>query len=373
MTRIASAEFRRLFGARCVNFLLCVVGLSGLLVGFQLLAQDVAKAVDEPVPTLHVYANLIQVPTVVLGPYREPIKAPIAESKFSIRIDNGPWFRATHARLEGDDPISLSILLDVSGDTSELMPKIGAAIAGLAPSSLHSKDHISIYALDCSLIQSLDDVPAERETLQSGMDEALRAWTSRNHGEHEPSCQQSVHLWDALDRITGEMSKLPGRRVVLAVTNGQDKGSRLTWNEARSRAENRGVAVFGLTYIPEYARDANTMLLLWNSEEHFHQLCELSGGVVFLTKTTWISENLKRFVMTVRGRYIVEFPRPAKAAPGEHIKEIKIAGITNAFIRPAGISVPIPDPAVFADPTTVPLDPTRTPELGTRAPMKKPH
>jgi hypothetical protein len=373
MTRIAAAEFRCLFGARGVSFLLCVVGLSGLWVGARLLAQDVAKAADEPVQTLHVYANLIQIPTLVLGPNREPIKAPIADSKFSIRIDNGPWFPATHARLEAEDPISLSVLLDVSGDTTELMPKIGAAIAGLAPSSLHSKDHISIYALDCSLIQSLSDAPAERGALKSGVDEALRSWTSRKHGEHEPNCQQSVHLWDALDRVTGEMSKLPGRRVILAVTNGQDRGSSLTWNEARSRAENRGVAVFGLTYIPDYARDANTMLLLWDSEQPFHQLCELSGGMVFLTKTAWFSENLKHFVMTVRGRYIVEFPRPANAAPGEHVKEIKIAGTTNAFIRPAGISVPIQDPAVLADPTTVPSDPTRTPELGTRAPMKKPY
>ena len=44
-------------------------------------------------------------------------------------IDSGPWFRATHVRQEGDDPISLSILLDVSGDAAELMPKIDDAIA----------------------------------------------------------------------------------------------------------------------------------------------------------------------------------------------------------------------------------------------------
>ncbi len=41
------------------------------------------------------------------------------------------------------------------------MPEINEAIAGLAPTSLHPKDHVSIYALDCSLVKSVTDVPAE--------------------------------------------------------------------------------------------------------------------------------------------------------------------------------------------------------------------
>lgn len=74
--------------------------------------------------------------------------------------DNGLLFRATHVRVEGDDP--LSALLDVSGEAAKLMSKISDAIAGHAPLSLHSKDHVSIYAVDCSPIQSFNDVPGER-------------------------------------------------------------------------------------------------------------------------------------------------------------------------------------------------------------------
>jgi hypothetical protein len=74
----------------------------------------------------------------------------------------------------------------------------------------------------------------------------------------------------------------------------------------------------------------------------------------------------------VRERYIVEFPRPAKATAGEHVKEIRIVNGSNYFIRPAGVSVPIPDATVLTDPTTVPSDPTHTPEMGTRRVMTKP-
>jgi hypothetical protein len=91
--------------------LLCLLALGN---GVVLAGQEAPTQQDGPIPTLHVYENLIQIPTLVLGPNPERLKTPIAEKRFSVRIDNGPWFRAAHVRMEGDDPISLSILLDVS-------------------------------------------------------------------------------------------------------------------------------------------------------------------------------------------------------------------------------------------------------------------
>ncbi|HMH14466.1 MAG TPA: hypothetical protein VK578_15305 [Edaphobacter sp.] len=96
-----------------MTFLFCLVGVWTVLSGTAGVAQNGATPEDEPIKTLHVYTNLLQVPTVVVGPHGEQIKKPIEEKRFSVSIDSGPWFRATHVRLEGDDPISLSILLDV--------------------------------------------------------------------------------------------------------------------------------------------------------------------------------------------------------------------------------------------------------------------
>src|SRR6202042_1764160 len=164
------------------------VGWSGAVLS----AQDAAPQ-DGPIHTLHVYANLIQIPVLVLSPYRTPI-APIAPSRFSISIDSGPRFRATHVRPEGNDPISLAILLDSSGAEDGLLPKIDDAIAALAPLSLQPQDHVSIYALDCSLVQSLKDASAKTEDLKRAVDRALATWTYRKKNRHV-HCQQSVHLW----------------------------------------------------------------------------------------------------------------------------------------------------------------------------------
>ena len=73
----------------------------------------------------------------------------------------------------------------------------------------------------------------------------------------------------------------------------------------------------------------------------------------------------------VRGRYVVEFPRPAKFSTGAHSIEVTIAGVGDAYVRSSGLAVPLQDPKVLADPTTVKGDPDKTPELGTRRALPK--
>lgn len=352
--------------ARGARFLLFALGLGAGSGGPLLRAQSAPISQDAPIHTLHVYTNLIQIPTLVLEPDRGRLKKPIAESRFSISIDNGPWFRATHVRLEGDDAISLSILLDVNGDTAELMPKIGDAIGSLAPLSLHPKDRISIYAMDCSLIRSWNDVPADGPGLKEAVDDALQAWTIRTHRKHAPKCQQSVHLWDAVSHIVDKEFGLPGRRVLLVVSDGRDRGSRHTWDEAKAYATTAGVAVFGMVDVPVYTVGPGRMFPQSSREDFFQSLCELSGGLVMWTNGRDLEETLRQFTTMLRERYIVEFPRPAKSTAGSHEMLVKISKGGGDFIRSAGIGVPLPDAAVLADPTTVPSDPSLTPELGKR-------
>jgi hypothetical protein len=327
------------------------VGLCGVL-----LAQDGAT------PTLHVYENTIQIPVLVLGANREPT-APIAGSRFRVSLDDGPKFRATHVRLEGDDPISLAILLDVGGSGKELMPKIGEAIAGLAPLSLTLRDHVSIYALDCALIRSSDDVPAEQGKLKRAVDAALQSWTNRGGGKHGAGCRQTVHLWDALTYVTYVLHGLPGRRVILVVSEGNDKGSKHSWNALRTYAQASGVAIFGLSYVPE--EPGRLHFLDVGYESPFNSVCELSGGMLLTASRRTVGAVLKRFTTLLRERYIVEFPRPYHSTAGEHGLVVTIDK-SDAFIRSAGIAVPMADPAVLADPMTVPADPSRTPEYGKR-------
>jgi hypothetical protein len=203
---------------------------------------------EQPVPTLHAYANLIQVPVLVLSTFRQPMKQ-IAPNRFMVSVDSGPRFRATHVRPEGDDPISLAILLDARGPVAGVLTKIDSDIAALAPLSLHTNDHVTIYSLDCSLIHTINEGPTDSAGLKRAVDATLQSWRYRKENKHGPRCKPTLQLWDAMTYVIEDLSRRSGRRVLLAITDGDDNGSKYKWNDVRAFAGTTGVAVFGLGYV----------------------------------------------------------------------------------------------------------------------------
>ena len=368
---------------RGAEFLLILAAVTAALSGTALMAQVVSPAADGGVPTLHVYTNLVQVPTLVLTMNQDLIDKPIAENRFSVSIDSGRWFRVTHVRREGDDPVSLSILLDVSGDAADLMPKMEDALGKLVPSSLHWRDRVSVYALDCTLRRALDDAPANNLLLKTAVGAALEPWKQHKRNRPGKGCELKGHLWDGLGSVAVALSELPGRRVILVVTDGRDTGSRNSWDAVRYFAQTKGIAIFALNFTPaslgieSIGRGRGGYLTSGGSssgvEKPLISVCELSGGVVMrMSERTDLSKSLERFVTMLRERYIVEFPRPGNSTAGEHGLEVKIDKGVYIMIRPSGVSMPLPDPALATDPTTIQVGPSQTPEEGKRKVVSKP-
>jgi hypothetical protein len=343
-----------------VGVWVCVVGAGCCWSQGQDEAQD--RAVDDDsAHTLHVYENTIQIPVLVLGPGRQEMPR-VSSNRFSVSVDSGPWFRASHVRLEGDDPISLSILLDGRGDQREMLAKIDAVMQDLGP-ELREHDDVSIYLTDCSVLQVSKHVLGDAASLKQGVDGVLALQAQHRAEEKSGRCRIEGRLWDTLAYMVAQLYEAPGRRVIFVVTNGLDTASKRTWNETRGLAAAAGVAVFGAEWSP-IAREL--MAKRFDSEAPFRSVCELTGGMVEWTTTDSLESTLVDFVRRVRDRYIVEFPRPHRVTAGAHNLEVKIDGAPAAVIHSAGISVPMPDAAEISDPNTVQGDPTKTPEMGNR-------
>ncbi len=307
--------------------------------------------------TFHAYTKLVQIPTLVLGKDFKPV-ARIDERRFFVSLDGGRKLRVTHARLEGDDPISLTILLDLSQSNPDIIFSADQAIASLAPLSLHTDDDVSIYALDCQLVRAKDRTATNAAALEQQVDLVLQNSRPRDQRDPNRACQSPINLWDSLVTIVDTMPERSSRRVILAVTDGIDRGSRNSWNALRFFAQTRSVAIFGLVQPSDLKNRGN--------EVPFNDVCQLSGGMLLPTSVEDFRKQLTWAVTLIRGRYIVEFPPPVNATSGSYRLDITISKSRRAFIRPSGSQVPIDDPAVLKDPTTVPSDPSRTPELGSR-------
>ena len=264
----------------------------GLVAGGPLMAQD-AKPIPIPLTengattTLHVYTNLVQVPVVVLAPNRQRLTQPIAPGRFSVSIGHGPWFTATHVRREGDDPIELAILLDLHGNALDVVPKIEAQIAGLAPNLLHTVDHVTVYGLDCNLTRGPRGLAASGENLERSTELALRGWKERTQMKPVPKCEATMHLREALGHVVDGLSNSAGRRAILAVTDGRDPSSKSEWVEVMSNAQMSSTAVFGLVAYPAFLRvvGAGAVRFPYRKvvEDPFNALCDLSGGMVMTT------------------------------------------------------------------------------------------
>jgi len=357
-----------------------------VLVAPILMAQAVPPSPpEEPIHTLHVYMDLIQIPVLVLDSEMELMK-PIDASRFRISLDSGPVFHPRTVRPEGDDPISLAILLDANAEP-DLMPRISDAISSLAPGSLHPADHISIYGLDCSLTRSLLNVPANPVLLKEAVDRALAKWTERHQTRHARPCPQKLQLWDAMGYLVKQLREVPGRRVMLVVSDGSDHGSVATWSDIRSFTQEAGVAVFGYStpnvrnsayrigpaITDGHAYRSSGMLPSVRSgnspEDPFNLICQLSGGIVLAADDRFLPKDLARFITLVRSRYIVEFARARNDTPGQHSILVTIDKSPTAYVRPAGVVITMRDAAIDADPSTIPRDATDAPVLGKRKPI----
>ncbi len=324
------------------------------------LAQQDAAAPDTSKPyVLHVYANLVQVPTLILSSEFQPVD-PLTRDHIFISLDSGRVFNPVKMHIEGDEPISLAILLDASDSNAPLMSHIAPVMAQLAARSLNLQDTVSIFSVDCKLIRSGLSLQATPDEVERAIERGLKAPTLHEQGR---SCAKSLHLWDTTAMVLRSLGSLPGRRVLLIVSNGDDRKSSTTWNELREYADLKSIAIFGVRELMRLQADRGFSLPpvgdtgVYSAsrlgEDRYLQLCELTGGVALATQKKKLLESLQRILAMVRGRYILEFPRPDDSTPGGHSVEVTVPSL-SAFVTTSGVTIALPDPSQANDPNTVP-------------------
>jgi hypothetical protein len=199
------------------------------------------------------------------------------------------------------------------------------------------------------------------------------------HGtKAKAACGRSVHLWDATAKVIHLLSAQPGRRVLLIVSQGEDHKSATAWRDLKQYAALNSVTIFGLRDLMELAGDygyryfnggvAGVVVAHGNVPEDLYlDLCEENGGLILSTLPVDLPRTLDTFIAMVRGRYIIEFPRPDDSTPGRHLIDITLRS-RRAFIASAGVEVALPEND-RNDPTTVPSAPSPA-VLGKRRPVK---
>jgi VWFA-related protein len=125
-------------------------------------------------------------------------------------------------------PVSVALLLDTTGSMSNALPAVKNAALKLI-GDLRPVDSVAVYSFNTSVTQL--------QPFTSDMDQAKRAVLStRALGE--------TALYDALARVSRDLSGRTGKKVIVVFTDGDDNSSTLTTDTAILRVKAGGVPVY---------------------------------------------------------------------------------------------------------------------------------
>jgi len=343
-------------GWRCAG---AFVFLAVVFAGAQGTAQE-----EKPTFTLKAYESLMQVPALVLDSSMRPMRHPVDPARFEVSLDSGKKFSPTSVRVEGDDPLELAIVLDVSGEQKKLVESLPGAATEFV-SALRPQDHLSIYALDCGdMFKSADRIGPDAKGVQQAMEDVLASPRVAKRLKEGP-CPNRDLIWNAMLEVVKDLRASPARRSMLVVSDGVDRGSRITWSQLHNVAGVQGVALFGMNDRPQATTEDGVEV-----RDRFYALCTSTGGVVLHAPSSSSGgKTAARWVELLRGRYVIEFPRPQQMTAALHSIVVSIHGDSGVFVTVAGVPVTVPSATELADPERVHSDAGADIPMGTRRPL----
>ncbi len=208
---------------------------------------------------------------------------------------------------EGDLPLTIGLLVDVSPSQERLIDVEKRAAASFFRTVLKNKDMAFLISFggEAELLQDLTSSP---KLLTLGL-EGLRVNASVSSPITQgpvPSTQRGTILFDAVylaadEKLKGEV----GRKVVLLITDGVDMGSRKTLNQAIESAHRSDAIVYGIYY---FDRAAYGYHMFGVSDGDLRKMSEDTGGRVFrVERKTTLEDIFKQLEDEMRNQYTLSY------------------------------------------------------------------
>lgn len=323
------------------------------------------QGAEPPATTLHVYTDLLQIPVLVLDGAGRPVTG-LKPKQFRLSVDSGQLFQPPYVRREGEDALAITVLLDQQELGAAMEARLASSVGALAERSLAQRDRVTIAVLNgCAVSQTGPFAVTTPTALEAKVAAVLNAQDGASSGA---ACEGPPKLRDALAMACAELGNASGRRVLLVLTNGLDRGSRITWRELRHAATTRSIAIFAVSVPPVAPHTwGKATATGWGTAEPdaLSALCDLTGGVLTRSDFSGTKRAMENVLHLVRERYILEFERPVRLDIGGHDLAVKVKQ-SHVTVRGAGISFP-PVKAEERDVTgTGATDSARSPVPGAR-------
>src|ERR1019366_7140924 len=241
----------------------------------------------------------------------------LAKEDFEIRQD-GTRQVITHFAREVDSPMTVALLLDVSGSVAGIMGTEKAAAARFFDQVLRPPDRALLVGF-ANLIAVWQELTTSTERLQRALQRAGPFALPAGNSEIRP--RGGTLLYDAVTLVAAQkLQSLPGRKTIILITDGQDNGSIANIAKAVQAAHEADVVVYGIQY-----EDNKRGYPGRNGMSTLEKLSEPTGGRTFrVSRKKPLGAIFDDIGEEMRNQYGLGFRPPADCKEGGvHKLEVK--------------------------------------------------
>jgi VWFA-related protein len=282
----------------------------------QILAAAMATPLlaQEPEGVIRVDVELVNV-TFSVRDKRGALISTLVKDDFEVYEDGKKQEVRTFLR-EGDLPLTIGLLIDVSPSQERLIETERRAASAFFKQVLKNKDMAFVISFggEAELLQDLTSSP---KLLTQSMD-TLRVNSSVSSPINPgtiPQTPRGTIMFDAVYLAADEKLKREvGRKVMLLITDGVDMGSRKTLNQAIESAHKSDAIIYGIYY---FDRGAYGYHMYGVSDGDLKKMSEDTGGRLFrVERKTTLEEVFKQLEDEMRSQYTLSYSSTNKNRDG---------------------------------------------------------
>src|SRR5215218_3394331 len=213
----------------------------------------------------------------------------LAEEDFEV-YDNGK----VQAITQFDNrplPISVVVMLDTSGSMTLALDQVKSAAEQFL---------LRMMPEDQGMVGAFNDkIEFHPEGFTNSRDELVRSLKDLDFG-------YPTRLYDAVNESMGQLKGIPGRRVVLVFTDGDDNASKFGSGDVTDRGRVEDVMVYSIGLENEYFDGARKVRS--SPDRGLRRLSEETGGGFFLLKKTdELTSTFTRVAQELHSQYVLGF------------------------------------------------------------------
>jgi VWFA-related protein len=248
--------------------------------------------------------------------------ANLTKDDFTI-LEEGKAQTIKYFTRETDLPITIGMLVDVSGSQRNLIDIERSAASQFFSSVLRKKDlaFLIMFGEETELLQDYTTSP---RLLTEGLNQLrVASGVSGIHPGPVPTISQprGTVLYDAVylaanDKLKGEV----GRKVIVVITDGVDQGSRMTRNQAIEAAQKADAVIYSIDYSdPRAYGGFGINLGGGGGEGELRKMSEETGGHVYkVDRRHTLDEVFKELQEEMRSQYSIGYTPTNDAKDGSY-------------------------------------------------------